>query len=246
MPSVMIMGATSSIARAIAQEFASHRYRLVLVGRDEPELSSIGSDLRIRFAATVSTFSLDVIDFDTQDEALRDSVEQQLESIDGVIVCAGYLGDQDLAQVDLAESQRILQTNFTACVSLLNLVANQFEGKRSGFICALGSVAGDRGRQSNYLYGAAKGGLAIYLEGLRNRLSRSQVQVITVKPGFVDTAMTFGKSGLFLVTSPERVARAVYRAIASGRNTVYVPWFWRPMMLLIRSIPESIFKHTRT
>jgi short-subunit dehydrogenase len=246
MGNVMIVGATSSIARAVAQEFASHGYGLVLVGRDLQELSAIASDVRIRSVTTVSTSGLDILDAQNQAEALRRWFQQQGDSLDGVIVCVGYLGDQQLAQTDFAESARILNTNFTGCVSLLNVVANQFEARRSGFICVLGSVAGDRGRQSNYLYGSAKGGLAIYLEGLRNRLSRSQVRVITVKPGFVDTAMTFGKSGLFLVSSPDYVARAVYRAIKTGRNTVYVPWFWRSIMLLIRFIPESIFKHTRT
>ena len=116
---------------------------------------------------------------------------------------------------------------------------------RKRFICALGSVAGDRGRQSNYLYGSAKAGLATYLQGLRNRLHRSGVRVITIKPGFVDTRMTYGKPKLFLVARPEAVARKIYQAIEQGRDVVYVPWFWKYLMLIVRAIPERIFKRMR-
>src|SRR5205814_6837372 len=138
----------------------------------------------------------------------------------------GYLGDQAAAQADFAEARQIIETNLTGCVSVLNFIANEFESRRSGFICALCSVAGDRGRQSNYLYGAAKGGLAIYLAGLRNRLFGSGVRVLTVKPGFVDTPMTFGRQGLFLVASPEGVARAILTAIQRGQDVASIPWFW--------------------
>jgi short-subunit dehydrogenase len=107
-------------------------------------------------------------------------------------------------------------------------------------------VAGDRGRQSNYLYGAAKAGLSTFLQGLRNRLFHANVKVITIKPGFVDTHMTYGRPGLFLVASPESVARGIFRAIAKGKDVVYLPWFWRPIMLIVQSIPEAIFKRLRT
>jgi short-subunit dehydrogenase len=128
----------------------------------------------------------------------------------------------------------------------LNIIANHFEQRHKGFICAVSSVAGDRGRQSNYLYGSAKGALSIYLQGLRNRLHHSQVRVITIKPGFVDTRMTFGRSKLFLLASPDRVARGIYQAVVRGKNVVYLPWFWRYIMLLVRAIPEGIFKRLRT
>jgi len=242
---VMVLGATSSIARAVAQEFAAHGHSLLLGGRDQRELSTLASDLAIRCGVNVATLTLDVLNFADHEAALRSWLDLEGDTLDGVVLCVGYLGDQAAAQADFAEARQIIETNLTGCVSVLNFIANEFESRRSGFICALCSVAGDRGRQSNYLYGAAKGGLAIYLAGLRNRLSRSNVRVITVKPGFVDTAMTFGRSGLFLVASPERVASAVYKAIRQGKDIAYVPWFWRPIMFLIRLIPESVFKRMR-
>ena len=125
-----------------------------------------------------------------------------------------------------------------------NILANHFEQKRKGFICALSSVAGDRGRQSNYLYGSAKGGLTTYLQGLRNRLYHSGVQVITVKPGFVDTRMVFGKAKLPLVASPEAVARDIYRAVKSRKNVVYVPWFWRVIMFWYARFPKGYSKNS--
>jgi len=242
---VMVLGATSSIARAVAQEFGIHGHSLTLGGRDQRELSTLASDLAIRCGVNVATLTLDVLNFEDHEAALRSWLDLEGDTLDGVVLCVGYLGDQAAAQADFAEARQIIETNLTGCVSVLNFIANEFESRRSGFICALCSVAGDRGRQSNYLYGAAKGGLAIYLAGLRNRLSRSNVRVITVKPGFVDTAMTFGRSGLFLVASPERVASAVYKAIRQGKDIAYVPWFWRQIMFLIRLIPESVFKRMR-
>ena len=158
----------------------------------------------------------------------------------------GYLGDQTKGQNDWEEARRILETNFTGCVSALNIVANYFESRRTGFICAVSSVAGDRGRQSNYLYGAAKAGLSAYLQGLRNRLFRANVKVITVKPGFVDTHMTYGRPGLVLLASPESVAKGIFRAVATGKDVVYLPWFWRLIMLIVRSVPEGVFKRLRT
>jgi short-subunit dehydrogenase len=162
-----------------------------------------------------------------------------------VVVCIGYLGDQAKGQSDWEEARLILETNFTGCVSALDILANHFELRRAGFICAISSVAGDRGRQSNYLYGAAKAGLSTYLEGLRNRLFPAHVRVITVKPGFVDTRMTYGRPGLFLLASPERVGKGIFRAIVKGKAVVYVPWYWRFIMLMVQSIPEAVFKRLR-
>ena len=149
------------------------------------------------------------------------------------------------AEADPAEARRILEINFTACVPLLDLLA-QYLKKGAGFLCVISSVAGDRGRQSNYHYGAAKAGLSAYLQGLRNRLHPAGVAVITVKPSFVDSRMTFGRKGLFLVASPEKVARRIYKSIGKCRNVVYLPGFWRPIMFLVRLIPEWLFKRLRT
>jgi decaprenylphospho-beta-D-erythro-pentofuranosid-2-ulose 2-reductase len=245
MARVLILGATSSIARGVAEQFARRHYDLILAGRDEPELKLLASDLGVRYGAKSAVCVLDVRDCTSHEAVLESCLESEGGSLEGAILCAGYLGDQVAAQTDAAEARRILETNFTGCVSVLEIIARRLENRGRGFICALSSVAGDRGRQSNYFYGAAKGGLSIYLEGLRNRLFPSRVCVITVKPGFVDTAMTFGKRGLFLVASPESVARGLIKAVVGGKDVVYIPWFWRPIMFLIRLIPQSIFKRMR-
>jgi short-subunit dehydrogenase len=161
------------------------------------------------------------------------------------VLAIGYLGDQRRAETDPAEARRILDTNLTGCVSLLTVVAAHLATSGGGFVCALSSVAGDRGRQSNYVYGAAKAGLTTYLGGLRNRYARDGVRVLTVKAGVVDTRMSAGMPGAGLAASPERVARSVVRAITGGREVVYVPWFWRGIMLVIRAIPERVFKRLR-
>ena len=240
------MGATSAIASALAREFATHKFDLVLGGRDREELSALASDLSLRYGIRAGVLPLDALDTQTHASTLRSFLAEAGNDLEGVVVCMGYLGDQAKGQCDGEEARRILETNFTGCVSALNILANHFEPRRAGFICAISSVAGDRGRQSNYLYGAAKAGLSAYLQGLRNRLFHAHVKVLTVKPGFVDTHMTYGRSGLFLVASPESVAKGIFRAIVKGKDVVYLPWFWRPIMLVVRSIPEGIFKRLRT
>jgi decaprenylphospho-beta-D-erythro-pentofuranosid-2-ulose 2-reductase len=242
---VLILGATSGIASALAKEFAAHKYDLVLGGRDRDELSALASDLSLRNSVRASVLAFDALDTQTHAASLQSFLVESGNTLAGTVVCIGYLGDQAKAQVNWDEARVILETNFTGCVSALNILANHFELKRTGFICAITSVAGDRGRQSNYLYGAAKAGLSVYLQGLRNRLFPAGVKVITVKPGFVDTRMTYGRPGLFLLASPESVAQGIFRAIVKGKSVVYLPWFWRPIMLMVRSIPETIFKRLK-
>ncbi len=246
MPSVLILGATSAIASTLAREFAAHKFDLVLGGRDREELSALASDLSLRYGVRAGVLPFDALDTQTHAASLRPFLSEAGGALEGAVVCMGYLGDQAKGQSDWEEARLILETNFTGCVSALNILANHFELKRAGFICAISSVAGDRGRQSNYLYGAAKAGLSVYLQGLRNRLFHAQVKVITVKPGFVDTRMTYGRPGLFLVASPERVAKGIFRAVVGGKDVVYLPWFWRFIMLIVESIPEAIFKRLRT
>ncbi len=245
MSTVLILGATSGIASALAKEFAAHKYDLVLGGRDRDELSALASDLSLRNSVRASVLAFDALDTQTHAAILTSFLTEAGNALAGAVVCIGYLGDQAKAQVDWDEARLILETNFTGCVSALNILANHFELRRTGFICALSSVAGDRGRQSNYHYGAAKAGLSVYLQGLRNRLFPAGVKVITVKPGFVDTRMTYGRPGLFLLASPESVAQGIFRAIVKGKSVVYLPWFWRPIMLIVRSIPETIFKRLK-
>jgi short-subunit dehydrogenase len=241
-PSVLILGATSAIARAVATEFATRRYDLILAGRNAEELNAIASDLNLRHGVKTQGLVVDLLDYESHADALRTCLADTGNALQGAVLCVGYLGDQSLAQTDPREARLILDTNFGGCVSALNILAAHFEKRRAGFICGLSSVAGDRGRQSNYLYGAAKAGLSAYLQGLRNRLYPSGVRVITVKPGFVDTRMTFGHPRLFLVASPEAIGRGIYQAIERGKDVVYLPWFWRWVMLVVRLIPERIFK----
>jgi decaprenylphospho-beta-D-erythro-pentofuranosid-2-ulose 2-reductase len=240
--SVLVLGATSAIARAVAEELGRDGFDLVLAGRDAEELETLARDLRLRSQSEVLVRHFEALSYDTHARFVEECREASGDRLFGAVLCFGYLGDQALAQDDFAEARRILDTNLLAAVSILNRLANHFEGRGEGFLCAISSVAGERGRQSNYLYGAAKAGLTTYLQGLRNRLSRAGVRVVTVKPGFVDTSMTFGRPGMFLVAAPEEVGRRIVDAIRKGRDVLYVPAFWRPVMLAIRSIPEKIFK----
>ena len=243
---VLIMGATSGIASNLAKEFAAHKFDLVLGGRDRDELNALASDISLRNSVRASILLFDALDQQTHAESLRSFLSETGNALAGAVICVGYLGDQVKGQSDWEEARSILETNFTGCVSALNVLANHFELRRTGFICAISSVAGDRGRQSNYLYGAAKAGLSVYLQGLRNRLFPAGVRVITVKPGFVDTSMTYGRPGMFLVASPESVAQGIFKAIVKGTSVVYLPWFWHPIMLVVKSIPEAIFKRLKT
>ena len=245
MPTILILGATSAIASATAREFAAHKFDLVLGGRDLEELGALASDLNLRYGVRAGVLPFDALDPQAHSVSLKSFLAGADVTLEGAVVCIGYLGDQAKGQSDWDEARLILETNFAGCVSALNILANHFEPRQAGFICGVSSVAGDRGRQSNYLYGAAKAGLSAYLEGLRNRLYHAHVKVVTVKPGFVDTHMTYGRPGLFLLASPEKVAKGIFKASHNRKAVVYLPWFWRPIMLIVRSIPEAIFKRLR-
>lgn len=242
---VVLLGATSGIMRAVARELASRGDDLALVARDRDEVDALASDLAIRYSVSVRGFVLDALALNEAAPALDECFDEEGRGIDGVVVGLGYLGEQDRAERDPGEARRIVETNFTAPALLLARAANALEARGGGFLCVISSVAGDRGRQSNYVYGSAKAGLTAYVQGVRNRLHRAGVQVTLVKPGFVDTAMTYGKDGLFLVAQPESIAHGIVRAIERGRDEVYLPSFWRWIMLVIRSIPEPLFKRLR-
>ena len=239
---VIIIGATSDIARATAMEL-SQEYDLILVGRNEVELEARANDLAIRLDCNVTTRPFNARDLSTHQDLISDCFEQA-ELIAGAVVCHGFLPEQTQAQREWDLAHKTLEVNFTSCVSILEPLMARLEEQQYGFLAVISSVAGDRGRQSNYIYGAAKGGLTTYLQGLRNRGFKSGVHVMTVKPGFVSTAMTVGivdpKSPL--VASPGQVARDIYRGIRKRKNVIYSRWFWRYIMLIIRAIPEWIFK----
>ena len=242
---VVILGATSSVGRALADVLAARGWRLVLTGRRREEVAAVAADLRIRHGIEAAAHVLDALAYDRHPAAVDACLADAGDGLAGVVVCVGYLGDHAAATGTWDEARRILDTNFTAVVSLLNAAAHRLEARGGGFLCALSSVAGDRGRQGNYLYGAAKGGLNVYLQGLRHRLGRAGVRVITVKLGPVDTRMSYGRPEAVMAARPEAVARAIARAIETGKQTVYVPARWRWIMLAIRSIPEPIFQRLR-
>lgn len=236
---VLIAGATSDIGRAVAREFARGGYDLYLAARNTEGLERDVDDLSVRFGVSAVAVKLDILDYPSHDAFYR----SLLPSPEGIVCLVGTLGDQGRAEHDQEEFQRIIDTNFTGCARLLNIVAKDFEHRKSGFIIGVSSVAGDRGRASNYVYGSAKAALTTYLSGLRNRLSSRGVHVMTVKPGFVNTKMTEGMPlNPALTAEPQEVARDIFRALKKKKDCLYTKWFWRLIMLIIRHIPERIFK----
>ncbi len=241
---VLILGATSAIARGTAAALAARGYDLHLGARDLDELRRDAADLAIRYGVKVGYRAFDAEATELHADYLQRVVDEVGE-LTGVLVAFGYLGSQPKAAGDFDETLAIINRNFVGAVSILNLCADHLEQRGRGFIIGIGSVAGDRGRQSNYTYGAAKGAFALYLQGLRNRLFPAGVRVVTVKPGFVDTGMTYGMPGLFLVATPAFVGERIARAAERGGEVIYVPWFWRYIMLIITHIPERIFKRLK-
>jgi decaprenylphospho-beta-D-erythro-pentofuranosid-2-ulose 2-reductase len=238
---VLIAGATSAIAHETAKFFARDGAELFLVARSADKLEDISNDLRVRGAKKAETFLLDLNDLDRHQQMLETAIET-LGSLDMVLIAHGTLGDQQLCQQSVAKTLEELTTNFTSVISLLTILANYFEQQKHGCITVVSSVAGDRGRRSNYVYGTAKGAVSIFLQGLRSRLSESGVVVITVKPGLVDTPMTSSLKKGLLFAQPAKVGKGIYQAMMKGKEVVYLPWFWRPIMAIVKSIPESVFK----
>ncbi len=236
---VLIIGATSDMAKATAREYAKNGYDIYLAGRKSSELKDVVTDIQVRADQTVKAVELDIVNFD-QHQVFYDALEEKPL---GVVSFVGYLGDQKQAEENFEDAHKIINTNYTGLVSLLEIIAADFEKRKSGFIVGVSSVAGDRGRKSNYLYGSAKAGFTVYLSGLRNRLFSSNVHVMTVKPGFVYTKMTESMElPEKLTAQPEDVAKDIYSAQQKGKNTIYTVWFWRYIMLIIKLIPEFQFK----
>ncbi len=236
---ILILGAGSDIAQELAKLYAEEGYNLYLTSRNLDLLERLAKDLQIRYQIDAKPLFFDATSYETHSEFYQKLTPKPL----GAVVAFGYLGDQLKAQKDFNEARKIIETNFLGAVSILEIIANDFEERKAGFIIGISSVAGERGRQSNYIYGAAKAAFSIYLQGLRNRLYRSGVSVLTVKPGFVDTKMTASmKLPKLLTASPAKVAHDIIKAWHKKKDEIYTLWFWRYIMLLIRMIPENIGK----
>lgn len=236
---VLILGANSDMAEALAKLFAQKGYRLLLASRDLDRLNSHAADLKIRYTVDVQCFTFDAHAYLTH----KQFYNQLPAKPDIVIVAFGVLGDTEAAMTEWSSADEIISSNFTGAVSILNIIATDFQQRGSGAIVGISSVAGERGRQSNFIYGSAKAAFTAYLSGLRNRLAKGNVHVVTVKPGFVRTKMIADVSTPALLTAtPEQVAKRIDRALVKKQNVIYVLPIWRYIMLIIKIIPEFIFK----
>jgi NAD(P)-dependent dehydrogenase (short-subunit alcohol dehydrogenase family) len=241
MATTVLVGATSAIGRALAHRLGARGDRLVLAGRRPDALRDDAADLRIRYGADVSVLGYDAQSLEDSASFFRRCIEETGGGVDNLVTCHGVLVDSTRPEALRAN----LEINYLSHAALFEDAANHFQERRRGCLCAISSVAGDRGRASNYHYGAAKAALDTLLEGLRQRLKHFGVHVLTVKPGFVDTPMTYGRPGMFLVASPDCVARDIERAMGKRCSVLYTPWFWRPIMAAIRAIPGPIFDRMR-
>lgn len=238
--SVLILGSTSDIGHALAEEYLRHGFDIVLAARNEESLNKQRATLS---SATENT-TIQTLCFDGEKfEAHADQYDVLSPKPYGVITVMGYLGEQKVSEISFKETQRVINANYVGNVSFLNCVANDFEERGEGFIVGVSSVAADRGRKTNYIYGSAKAGFTAYLSGLRNRLFNSNVHVLTVHPGFVDTKMTQHLDlPKRLTASPKQVARSIYKAQQKKKNKLYVKPIWHLIMTIIKAIPEPIFK----
>jgi len=237
----LVLGASSPIARAVARRLAARGQAVVLAGRDLDDLRATAADLQVRGAARVDVLAFDADDLDSHAAFAARCGELAGTAPLAVLVAFALMPEQPDIDAEPALVRRTIDATFTGAASVLHWLAPRLE-TAGGRVVVLGSVAGDRGRPRNYVYGAAKAGLQAYLQGLRARLFRHGVPVTTIKLGFVDTAMTFGRPGTFLVAAPDAAAAAVVRHAERGTDVAYVPRFWRLVMLVIRLIPEAVFK----
>jgi NAD(P)-dependent dehydrogenase (short-subunit alcohol dehydrogenase family) len=233
-----ILGGSSAMARVFARLVAAQGADVFLAGRDHDDLSRSAADLRACYSGEA-----EAVDFDALDPASRARLVTRIENQPGIVNIAlmfGIMPAQEMIDAKPEIAGRVIDAGFTAAVLVLHALAPDLEKRGCGSMIVVGSVAGDRGRLPNYVYGAAKAGLATYLAGLRNRMARRGVHVMTVKPGFVDTAMTWGLK-LPMAASPEMVAETMLKAVARKTPILYVPWFWQYIMLVIKHIPERVF-----
>jgi decaprenylphospho-beta-D-erythro-pentofuranosid-2-ulose 2-reductase len=244
MKRILIMGATSAIAEATARRFASRGDALFLVARNAQRLKAVADDLALRGAHMVQTHVLDAFEMNNYANML-DAAAAQMGGIDAALIAHGTLSDQLACQASIDLLLREFTTNALSFMALCTHLANRFEAQGHGVIAVISSVAGDRGRQSNYAYGAAKAAVTAFTSGLRQRLYPRGVSVVTIKPGFVATPMTAAFKKGVLWASPETVARSIVHAMDRGTPVVYAPWFWRPIMWVVTSVPEFMFRRLR-
>ena len=239
MPNVLILGATSDIGLAIARKFASEKYGIQLASRNIEQLETFKKDISIRYGVSCSVHAFDADKFETHAAFYR-SLEVKP---DVTVYVIGYMNDNERVIRDWNESLKTINANYTGAVSILNIIADDYAQEQKGTIVGISSVAGNRGRQSNYMYGSAKAAFTAYLSGLRNKMYHYNVHVLTVLPGFVYTKMTEHLQLPKLLTAePADVANAVYNGVKKHQNVIYVKWFWKWIMLIITSVPESMFK----
>ncbi|HEU5381219.1 MAG TPA: SDR family oxidoreductase [Ktedonobacteraceae bacterium] len=238
---ILILGATSALAHEAAKHFARAGADLVLVARSPEKLLAVKNDLEVRGAKQVEALVADFADLARHQEIVEAALKP-FAGLDMALLAYGTLGDQHLCEQSVEATLQELTTNCTSVISLLTLLANVFEQQRRGCLAVISSPAGDRGRRSNYVYGAAKGAVTVFLSGLRNRLAGANVAVVTIKPGMVDTPMTAHMRKGLLFAQPKAVGRGIYEAMLKRKEVVYLPGYWRYIMWVIKSIPEPVFK----
>jgi hypothetical protein len=237
---IAIIGATSAIAAAVARRLAFDGHELFLIGRNKEKLAILAADLQARSQQNISFASYDLVQISQHANMIKQA-KNQLAGLDIVLIAHGNLPDQKSCETSYELTYEAMHINCLSIISLTSIIANQFEQQQYGCIAVISSVAGDRGKKSNYVYGTAKAALNVFLAGLRNRLQKSNVQVLTIKPGFVDTPMTKAfKKGL-LWAKPDKVAADIVKGIYKKKMVIYTPAFWRYIMLIIKSIPERFF-----
>jgi short-subunit dehydrogenase len=244
MQRILIVGATSAIAESTARRFAARGDALFLAGRSAERLQAIAADLAVRGAAQVDSMLFDARSFESV-ESLLQAASASLGGLDAALIAHGTLSDQGACQQSVQLMREEFDVNALSAMALCTVLANQFEAQGRGVIAVISSVAGDRGRQSNYVYGAAKAAVTAFTSGLRQRLYSKGVRVVTIKPGFVSTPMTaaFKKGALW--AAPDTVAADIVRAMDGGGAVIYTPWFWRPIMWIVRSVPETLFRRLK-
>ena len=245
---VLILGATSPIAKAVAETYAQKHFEIALAARDLNSAQILAQDLQIRYGVKTKAFAFDALSLD-QHQSLINEVAEHFGKIDVALLAFAEMKDQNQAQADLKIAKRMIDINYTGSVSVCELLAQkmidqgQTQSERPAII-VISSVAGEKGRKSNYIYGSTKGALTIYLQGLRNRLHTHNIQVLTAILGFVDTPMTYGLQTPIPIATPENTAKAIFEAQQAGKDLLYYPLFWRGIMTVIKALPEWAFKRT--